>query len=191
MTLIEVLVSISIITVVTLAITSLIQSFYKDNDYLIEETSALASARRGIDNAVSAIREATYGDDGSYPISMAGTSTLTIYSDVDTDTGVEKLQYALTNGTLYEYVTNATGSPPTYPSSSRATTTIATNVRNTDATPLFTYYDSSGNQLSTTSPAIASITSVKVEVMVDLNPNRAPNVFTLSEEATLRNLQDR
>lgn len=189
MTLIEVLVSISIITVVTLAITSLIQSFYKNNDYLIEETSALASARSGINKTVSALREATYGDDGSYPITTAGTSTLTIYSDVDTDIGVEKLQYKLVNGTLYEYIANATGSPPTYPLSSQSTTTIATNVRNTDATPIFTYYDSTGTQLSTTSPNIASITSVKVQVMVDLNPARAPNVFTLSEEATLRNLQ--
>lgn len=189
MTLIEVLVSISIITVVTLALTGIIQSFYKDNSYLIEETSALASARRGVDGAVSALREATYGDDGSYPIGAAGTSTLTIYSDIDQDPGVEKLQYSLVNGTVYEYITNATGSPPTYPSALQSTTTIATNVRNTDATPIFTYYDSAGTQLSTTSTNISSISSVRVQMQIDLNPDRAPNLFTLSETATLRNLQ--
>lgn len=189
MTLIEVLVSISIISVVSLALTSLIQSFYKNNSYLIEETSALASARRGVDNAISSLREATYGDDGSYPISVAGTSTLTIYSDTDQDIGVEKLRYTLVNGTLYEYLTNATGSPLTYPSIPSSTTTIATDVRNTASSPLFTYFDSDGNQLSSTSPDIASISSVKIELLIDLNPNRAPNVFTLSEIATLRNLQ--
>lgn len=190
MTLIEVLVSISVITAVGLALTGLIQSFYKDNDFLIEETAALAGSRRGMDSTISALREATYGDDGSYPIASAGTSTLTIYSDIDQDAGVEKIQYALTNGILYEFITNSAGSPPSYPASARSTTTIATNVRNTAATPVFSYYDDAGAQLSTTSPSIASISSVKVQVLVDLNPNRAPNVFTLSETATLRNLEE-
>lgn len=188
-TLIEVLVTVAIVSVVTLALTSIIQSFYKNNNYLIEETAALASSRRGVDNAISALREATYGDDGSYPISSAGTSTMTLYSDVDSDTGVERLQYALIGTTLYEYITNATGTPPAYAANPQSTTTIATNVRNTSATPLFTYYDNTGAQLSTTSPNIASISSVKVQLLVDLNPNRAPNVFTLSETATLRNLE--
>lgn len=189
MTLIEVLVTISIITAVGLAITGLIQSFYKDNEYLIESTSALASSRRGLDQTISALREATYGDDGSYPIASAGTSTLTLYSDIDQDTGVERLQYSLVNGTLYEYITNASGSPPTYPAQSQSTTTLATNVRNSSTTPVFTYYDNDGNQLATSSPNLAAVSSVKVQVLVDLNPNRAPNVFTLSETATLRNLE--
>ena len=190
MTLIEVLVTISIVSVVALALTQLIQSFYKDNSYLIEETAALASSRHGVDGTVSALREATYGDDGSYPLSAAGTSTLTIYSDIDSDSGVEKVQYALVGTTLYEYVTNSTGSPPTYPAGAESKTTIATNVRNTSSTPIFTYYDSAGNQLSTTSPTITAISSIKVQVLVDLNPDRAPNVFTLSETGTLRNLAE-
>lgn len=189
MTLIEVLVTVSIVSVVTLALTTIIQSFYKNNNYLIEETAALSSSRHGVDNAISALREATYGDDGSYPISTAGTSTLTIYSDVDQDTGVERLQFKLVGTTLYEYITNATGTPPAYAVNPQSTTTIATNIRNTSSTPIFTYYDTSGVQLSTTSPNIASISSVKVQIMVDLNPDRAPNVFTLSETATLRNIE--
>lgn len=188
MTFIEVVVTISIMTVVTAALLGIIQSFYRDNDYLIEETAALASARNGIDGTVSTLREATFGDDGSYPIAAAGTSTLTVYADADKDAGVEKLQYTLANGTLYEYLTNATGSPPTY-TGSQSTSTIATNVRNTDANPLFTYYDSAGNQLSTTSTNIAAISSIRVDLEVDLNPARAPNLFTLSEMATLRNLE--
>lgn len=189
MTLIEVLVTIAISTVVMLSLTTLIQSFYKDNSFLIEETAALANARSGVDGTISSIREATYGDDGSYPIATAGTSTLTIYSNADQDASIEKLQYTLVNGTLYEYVTNATGSPPVYPSNAQSTTTIATNVRNTSANPIFTYYDSSGNQLSSTSTNIASISSVQVQVQIDLDPERAPDLFTLSEMATLRNLE--
>lgn len=187
MTLIELLVTISIITVVTGALMGIIQSFYKDNDYLIEETASLANARSGIDKTVYNIRQATYGDDGSYPITTAGTSTLTIYADADHGSDVEKLQYSLVNGTLYQYMTYATGSPPTY-TGTQSTTTVATYVQNS-ADPIFTYYDKAGNQLSSTSTNIASISSVRVNLEIDLNPNRAPNLFTLSEVATLRNLQ--
>lgn len=187
MTFVELLVTISIMTVVTTALMGIIQSFYKDNDYLIEETAALANARGGIDSTVYNLRQATYGDDGSYPIAVAGTSTLTIYADADHGSDVEQLQYSLINGTLYERMTYATGSPPTY-TGKQSTTTIATYVQNS-ADPIFTYYDNAGNQLSSTSTNIASISSIRVSVEIDLNPNRAPNLFTLSEMATLRNLQ--
>lgn len=191
MTLAELLVTIAILSVVTTAIMGLIQSFYKDNAYLLEETSALASARKGVSDASRYVREASYGDDGAYPIAVAGTSTLTFYSDTDQDSLVERVQYSLIDGTLYRSITNATGSPPVYPAAAAATSTIATDVRNTSATPIFSYYDASGTQLSTTSPSLVSITSVQVHLLVDLNPNRAPNVFELTQSSTLRNLSKR
>jgi len=189
MTLIELLVTIAILTLVSIALMTLIQSFYKDNSYLMEETAALASTRSGVSDAIATIREATYGDDGSYPVASAGTSTITVYADVDDDDAVERVTYRLLDGVLYRTVTDATGYPPSYSHATDATTTIATYVRNTGATPLFTYYDKAGAQLSTTSTPTADISSVQVQLLVDLNPDRAPNVFTLIEKATLRNLQ--
>lgn len=188
MTLPELLVTISILSVVSVALMSLIQTFYKDNNYLIEQTAALSSARRGVSEAVLAMRESSYGDDGSYPIAVAATSTLTIYSDADQDNSVERIKLVLTNGILYKVVTNASGTPLGYTVATPATTTIATDVRNTNSTPLFTYYNDAGTQLSTTSTNIASISSIQIQLMVDLNPARAPNVFTLTQSATLRNV---
>jgi type II secretory pathway pseudopilin PulG len=188
MTLVELMVTIAVMTVVVTATMGLIQSFYKDNAFLVEQTAALASARKGVNQAITDIREASYGDDGSYLISSAGTSTLTLYSDIDNDTYVERVKYDLIDGTLYRTTAQAAGSPPSYAGAAVSTTTVATDVRNTDATPLFTYYDASGTQLSTTSPNIASISSIRIGLLVDLNPTRAPNVFTLSEAATMRNI---
>jgi type II secretory pathway pseudopilin PulG len=188
MTLVELLVTIAIVTVVTTAITGLIQSFYKDNAYLVEQTAALASARKGINQAITDVRESSYGDDGSYLITTAGTSTLVLYSDIDQDSYVERVKYSLIDGTLYRTTAQAAGSPPSYAGATQSTSTVATDVRNTDSTPLFTYYDDSGAQLSTTSPNIASVTSIQIQLLVDLNPARAPNVFTLTEKATMRNL---
>jgi type II secretory pathway pseudopilin PulG len=189
MTLVELIATIAILSVVTTGLMGLIQSFYKDNSYLIEQTAALDSARRGVNDAIVTLREASYGDDGSYPLASAATSSITVYADTDKDDAVERIRYSLIKGVFYKTTANATGTPPVYPVASQATTTIATNVRNTSATPLFTYYDNNGVQLATTSPNISQISSVRVQLYVDLNPNRAPNVFTLSETATLRNLQ--
>ncbi len=188
MTLVELIVTLAILAVVSTALSSMIQSFYRDNNYLLEQMAATDSARRGITDTVKTIREASYGDDGSYPIAAAATSSLTVYSDTDQDLSVEKVQYVLQNGTLYKRITNSAGSPPAYPASPSATTTVATNVRNAASTPVFTYYDSSGAQLATTSPNISEISSVRIQLLVDLNPNRAPNVFTMMETVKLRNI---
>lgn len=190
MTFIELIVVIAIVGLVSTALGGLLQSFYRDNSYLLEETQALNSARNGVDDAITELREASYGDDGSYPIASAATSSITMYADIDNDLAVEKLNYFVVGTTFYRTVTNSSGTPPTYPSAPQSTTTIATSVRNSSATPLFTYYDNTGAQLPSTSTDVSKIASVKVQLLVDLNPNRAPNVFTISETATVRNLRN-
>ncbi|MDB5189955.1 MAG: Type pilus pilin [Parcubacteria group bacterium] len=189
-TLVELLTVISITSVVLLALTSVIRSFYINNAYLLERTESLSSAQRGVSDSIKTIREASYGDDGSYPIAAAGTSTITVYANIDSDSAVEKVKYYLSGTNFYRVIYQATGSPPVYSSTPVSTTTIATYARNASSTPLFTYYDTNGVQLSTTSPVLASISSVQVSLLVDLNPNRAPNVFTLTESATLRNIKN-
>ncbi|HEX8591654.1 MAG TPA: type II secretion system protein, partial [Candidatus Paceibacterota bacterium] len=99
MTLVEMLVVIAIVSSAGIALSSAIQYFYKSNAFLLEQNAALDNARRGIREAVVAIREASYGDDGSYPIASAATSSLTFYSDFDRDDSVEKEQYVLQGGT--------------------------------------------------------------------------------------------
>lgn len=188
MTLIEMLVVIAIVSSAGIALSGAIQYFYKSNAYLLEQTTALDNARRGVREAVSAIRESSYGDDGSYPIETAATSSLTFYSDYDKDASVEKEKYVLQGSVLYRVVTNAGGWPPTYAGQPLSTTTIATYVTN-GTTPLFTYFDVNGTQLTGTNIDESAIASVTINLMVDLNPSRAPNVFTLTEAATLRNLR--
>ena len=189
MSLIEVLTVIAILVVVGVALNSTIISFYRNNAYLLEETEALNNAHTGLDQMTQAIRQASYGDDGSYPIANAATSTLTIYSNADTDAGIEKITYTLVGTTLYRTVVNSAGNPPIYTGQPVSTSTLSSYVRNSSSTPLFTYYDSSGNMLSSTSTPLASIAAIQVQLLDDLNPLRAPNVFTLSETATIRNLR--
>jgi len=187
-TLIEVLVVIAILGTAGIALSSMIQFFYRGNAFLFEQTAALDSARRGMREAVVSIREASYGDDGSYPITEASDSLLTIYSDFDDDASVERVRYSLSETVLYREVTNSGGSPPSYAGQPSSTTTIATYVQST-STPLFTYYDVAGTELS--SPIdISGIAAIGITLTTDLNPLRAPNLFTLTGRATLRNLRD-
>ncbi|HYD93052.1 MAG TPA: type II secretion system protein [Candidatus Paceibacterota bacterium] len=189
-TMMEMVVVIAILGAVSGTLLFIIRDFYRSNAYVFEATTSVDSAQRGLQTALRDIREASYADDGNYPIATAATSSITLYSDTDKDGGIERIKLWIYNGTFYKVVTNAGGNPPSYSGQTSATTTIATYVRNASTTPLFKYYDGTGTQLATTSPDISEIASVAVTLMVDLNPNRAPNVVTMIGSATLRNLLD-
>lgn len=189
-TIIEVFVVVAITGLMMSSIFSMIVTFYRGNAYVFEATLSVDSARRGLASTLHALREASYADDGNYPIAAAATSSILFYSDIDSDGGIERVRVYLLNGTLYRTIVNAAGNPPSYVGQSTATTTIATYVRNASTTPVFTYYDSTGVQLSTTTPNISRIASVATSLLVDINPTRAPNVLTLTGSATLRNLRD-
>lgn len=188
-TIAETLVVIAILGTVGITLSNMIVYFYRSNTYLLEQTSAVDSANRGLDRAYTSVREASYGEDGSYPVASAATSTVTFYSDVDSDGPVEMVRLYLSGETLYRGVTNAAGNPPTYVGQTEAVTTISTAVKNATSTPLFRYYNVSGVELTGTID-ITQVRSVRTRIDVDLNPSRAPNIVTLERTATLRNLRN-
>lgn len=183
----ETLVVLSLLVIVGLALSSAIQFFYRGNAYVLEQTSAVEIARRGVTVGLQNLREASYGDDGSFPITSAGTSTVIFYADVDGDAGVERVRLFLDGGTFYRGITNAGGNPLSYDGQPEAIDTVTPNVRNAPDEPIFTYSDALGAALL---PPVntASIVSVGMMLKIDINPDRAPNVYTLSGAATIRNL---
>ncbi len=187
-TLIETIVTIGVSTLVFLTLGKLIVYFYQTNAYTLQEASAIAQARRGVENAMRDLREASYGSDGSYPVSTAATSSVTFLSNVNADSSIERITYRLIQGTLYRTVTSIIGSPPTYTGGAVATSTIATSVVNAPGTAIFQYFDDTGSVLSLPIN-IARISSIKTTLVIDVNVNRAPVSFTLTAGATLRNLK--
>ncbi|MDB5189662.1 MAG: hypothetical protein JWL82_619 [Parcubacteria group bacterium] len=188
-TIVEVIVLVSVTVVVGMALNSMIVNFYRSNAYLLQQSSAIDSAHRGLRTSFEDLREASYGDDGSYPIQTAASSTITFYSDIDGDGSVEKIHLYLAGVTFYRGVTDSSSSPPTYVGQTEKVTTIANYVRNSSSTPLFSYYDSDGTLLASSTVDVSQISSVSTTVLVDLNPLRAPDILTLQEKATLRNLR--
>lgn len=186
--LIETIVVVAILAVVGVGLLTMIAYFYRSNAFVLEQTSALDSAHRGIADAFGVLREASYGEDGSYPIALAATSSMTFYSDVDSDSPVERVRLYLSNGTFYQGVTNAAGSPPSYTGQTESVYTIATWVSNATSTPIFRYYNTAGTEL-TGNVVLSDVASVRLRLDVDLNPLRAPNILTMEQSATLRNLR--
>ena len=187
-TLVEMLMVISVTGVLGIALTTLIVNFYQANGFLFQQTSAIDNARRGLHVSFQNLRQATYGEDGSYPIQTAATSSVLFYSDVDNDGSVEKIQLYLLNEAFYRSVTEATGTPLAY-TAATTTTLIASYVRNATTSPIFRYYDSDGILISSSTVPVADIASVSTSLQIDLNPQRAPDILMLEETATLRNLR--
>ena len=187
LTLMEMLVVVGLTGLVGVGVLSMIAYFYKSNAVLLESTTAVDSASRGLNESLAALREASYGEDGSYPILAAATSSVTFYGDLDVDDSVERVRLYVTNGTLYRGVTDATGNPPSYAGQPETSSIIATWVKNATSTPVFRYYNEAGTELTGTID-IASVRAVRTRLDVDINPYRAPNILILEGASTLRNL---
>lgn len=188
LTLIEVVVSVGIIAIIMVVISQSVIYFYRANRVTFEESFQIRSAQKGMEVLVKDLREATYGDNGAYPLGAIATSTLTFYSDVDRSAPVERITYKLIGMSLYRTITNSVGSPPTY-TGTVATSTVSDYVRNVgDNIPVFRYYDASGVEI-TSQANIADVVSVSLSVIVDITPIHAPGEFTLRSGATIRNLR--
>ena len=112
-TLIETLVVILIFSLVLWVVFSLILMFYQNYDYIFNQSVAINEARKGIEIMVKEIREARVGDNGSYPIELAGEKEFIFYSDIDKDGDTERVRYFLggigSNQIIQECVVFSTG----------------------------------------------------------------------------------
>lgn len=112
-TLIEALVVVAIFTIALGAIFGSVMMLYRTHDYTWEQSQAIEEARRGVEIMVKEIRGARSGEDGSYPIILAGDKELIFFSDIDSDGKAERVRYFLGNvnsgSQIQECVTSLTG----------------------------------------------------------------------------------
>jgi type II secretory pathway pseudopilin PulG len=102
-TLVETIITIFIFTLAMGAVSGLIVMAYRTQSYTWQQSIAIDEARKGIETMVKEIRMAKEGEDGSYPIELAGDKEFIFYSDIDKDGRVERVRYFLAqtnSGTL-------------------------------------------------------------------------------------------
>lgn len=188
MTLIETVVWVAVTLSAMLAIITSVQYFYRTNNYAVEQAAAVSSAQRGIENMVKMMREASYSSNGAYPVIAISTSSVAFYADIDTDPFIEKLRFFVEGNSLKRGVVDPSGDPPVY-TNPETIVSVSDYVRNIDQGAItFRYYDVNG-ALMTNLADISALRFIEVTIIVNINPFRLPNQFTLRSTAALRNLR--
>lgn len=191
LSLLETVVVVALFTIVMLAVLDSIASFYRLNGYTIAQTEQVNHARQGTEQLVRDLREMTYADNGAFPLVVMSSYRVGFYSDIDRDNSVEYVEYRLTSSTtLQKRIFNATGTPPSYSTTTPDTTfTLSQFVQNQiQNTPMFVYYDSNGLPATATT-TVADIRYVKLNIIVNIDPIKDPGEYALRSSATLRNLK--
>lgn len=187
-TLIETVIAISISTIVLLAVFGFVYYFYRTSGYNLSQIAAVNSARKGMETTVQEIREATYSDEGAYPIKQAQNQSFTFYSDIDKDKNVEQVRYFLENTNLKKGVLKATGDPPQYKDENEEVRILSRDVRN-GSEAIFIYYDKDNNEVADLEK-YTDIRLIQIKLVVNTDPNRPPGEFSLISNAQLRNLKE-
>jgi len=190
--LVEVLVAISIFIFLAAAIVSLYLTSSRYNSIVWEQLKTQNEGRKTTQDFVNELRTASPSSIGAYPIEAAASTTITFYSNIDTDTLRERIRYFMSGRTLRRGVIKPTGNPLTYNSANEVIADVAHDVANT-STQIFYYYDSnySGAEAALSSPIdITRIRVVKITLQLDENPHLTPTPFFIESKASLRNLKD-
>ncbi len=191
-TLVEVLVALGIFIFLAGATVTLFLTSWRYNAIVWEQLKTQNEGRKATQDFVNELRTASASSIGAYPIEAAASTTITFYSNIDSDTLRERIRYFFSSRTLKRGVIKPTGNPLTYASSSEVVTDVAHDVANT-STNIFYYYDSnySGAEAALASPVdITKIRVVKITLQLDEDPHLTPAPFFIESKASLRNLKD-
>lgn len=196
MTLVEMMMAIFIMLIAMEGFTLLFLKSFETNSFILEEGVASAAASRVVSDVVSDLRKARQADNGAYPVASGSNFDLKVYLDIDNDGVTERVHYYLNSEKLYRGVTNPNaGLPVTYPAGDQTTTMLLDYVVNTNAQPIFYYYnkdyptDTTHNPLSTPI-SVNTAKLIRVHLRVNIDPIKAPNNINIESFAELRNLNN-
>lgn len=171
-TLLEILLVIGILGAILVVVSSFQTDVFKYNKSASDSLQNSQDARSIIRVMVRELRSAKQGDDGSYPITFAGTSTLSFYSDIDSDGVTEKVRYFISTTTdpftLQKGIIKG--------SAEETFSILSYNIQNGTTTNLFEYSNNSSETAE-----IADIRMIKINLF---------NSKLYTSQVLLRNLKD-
>jgi prepilin-type N-terminal cleavage/methylation domain-containing protein len=192
MTLVELLVVVSLFTLLLFVVTNGIQQLYIYNAYTFAQAYQVQNARLGLQAFIRDVREMTFADDGTFPLAVMEPHRIGFYSDIDRDDSVEYVEFAYGGTTtLTKSVYSATGTPPVYSTvTPDQVLTLSRYVQNNlQSTSTFFYFDESGNAI-TNPAALTDVRYISAQIIVNIDPIREPGQFMLRSSAALRNLKE-
>lgn len=184
--LLEVIIAITISTLVTMLLGELVIQGYRSYRITADQTTQVATARRTQGTIIKELREAIVSDRGDYPILKAETNRLEFYSDIDRDTARERIRYWRDNNLLQRGITEPTSTPPRYDDRDEVVRTIGQYL--VDTTPLFRYYRNDGTEI--TPPLdVTTVATIGIHFTIDVAPGALPRGTTVDTLVQLRNIQ--
>ena len=191
MTLIEVLLSISVFSIVIFFFSAMFIYNLRSYNRASARATAGEQTRNIIRSVVQSIREMQPSGTGAFPLATAQTGSITFFANTDADSGIERVRYTVNGEKLERGVIEPSGDPPTYPVNTETARVIATNIQ-ADGQPYFSYYnkDFTGSQQALTQPVdVNQVRLIKVRMVI-----AGDKPDTSTEELTfyvqLRNLKD-
>ena len=193
-TLIEILISVILLTILAGAVLS-IQFIISQNqvsvfqNYLtVEDSNSVVSifARE--------LRNAKEADDGSFPLVTLSDQEIIFYSDYDFDGEVERIRYTLTGTSLTKATIEPTDPPISYPVNSESIKVITNYVRN-GTNPIFYYYNKDWPQDTINNPlALASRLSdtqlVKIALTLNTKASDPVKDYTIESFIQIRMVKE-
>ncbi len=193
MTLAEVIIACSIMTILMGIISVMIIRSFTVNKYTIEQglnTSALQSSLR---NFSRHLREARQSDAGGYLIEYADDFEVYYFADIDNDAVTERVHYFLENYQLKVGSSNPSGFPLAYPSEDEEVKILGNGIVNNATQPLFYYYnqnypiDTTNNPL-TTPASPDEIGMIQIDLYVNIDTNHVPDSMRMGTFVRPRNI---
>jgi hypothetical protein len=192
-TIAEAIISVAIISLLVITISTFQRDVFSLNSTLQSSLNAQLDARHLTKVMVAELREISPSSVGSYPISLASSTGITFYSDIDNDGLKDRVRYFLSGTTIKKGTIVPSGNPLTYNVANEKLSTVINDFVASSTLPLFQYYSSAytGSESPLSQPIdIQAIRLVKVTVVIDRDPGRSPVPLITSSFVTLRNLKD-
>lgn len=192
MTLPEALVVISIFIIIMVAVTAFQVNVFSYRKSISDSFETSQSAQAILKIMIKELRATAPSVNGAYPITSVSTSSITFYSDIDSDDITEQITYSFDGNNINKSTIKASGSPLVYNPANAVNTTIIRSARYLNGVNVFSYFDEVYD--GTTSPLsmpvdISRIRSISVTISLDVDPNRSPVPITYTSQAQLRNLK--
>ena len=188
----EVIVSVGIFALLGGAIVEVFLVSWRGNAIIWEQLSTQNEGRKATQDFSKELREASASSIGAYAVESAASAQIIFYSNIDSDSFVERVRYFVASSTLKKGVIKPKGNPLTYNSSTESITAIANDIAN-GATSVFSYYD--GSFTGAEGPLsgaidVTKIRVVKMSLKLEENPNLSPVPFYIEIKVMIRNLKD-
>jgi len=152
------------------------------------------NVRFALDQSVKEIREAQSPSESEYGVYLADQFEFQFYADINSDPGPERIHYYLNNDEFIKGELNpSTQEEPWEYGGTEGTENTAKYIRNTGSDSVFRYYDSDGNEMTNLpldSVDRKKIRRVKINLLVDKEPDELPDQLEVESEVQLRNLRD-